>query len=116
MYSQANKIHVYLRMKKVDTNFEEFYDIRNANTLLICKPPADAHCMRNARDGNKWIKHFTFSKIFDPDTNQSDIFNTIVKGKVLSFINGSNCNLLTYGASASGESNSFTLMRVSLFL
>ncbi|KAF2882255.1 hypothetical protein ILUMI_23923 [Ignelater luminosus] len=91
-----NQIHVYLRVKKIDAAIEELYDICDDNTL-ICKPPADAHCMRRLK------KVFKFSKIFGPDANQSDIFNNIVKRKVLSFINGSNCNLLTYGVSASGK-------------
>lgn len=53
-------------------------------------------------------KLYKFSKIFKPNTNQIDIFNDIIKRKIVDFINGINTTFFTYGASGSGKT--FTIV------
>lgn len=89
-------------MKKTET-YKNLYEISDDNTL-VCKVPEGAQCIRNIRDVTSVTKTFKFSKIFGPNAQQIDVFNDVVKGKVLHFINGSNCSLLSYGASGSGNS------------
>lgn len=59
--------------------------------------------MRNIQDGNKVTKQYSFSKIYGPDTSQTEIFNDCIKRKVLNFINGRNSTIFTYGATGSGK-------------
>ncbi|XP_018325823.1 kinesin-like protein subito [Agrilus planipennis] len=102
---EDGRLQVYLRFKKAD-NIEQYYEVQNDQTLL-CKIPSDAQCVRNIRN-EKIVKKYIFTKIFPPDAKQVDIFNGVVKEKVLRFINGQNCSLFTYGASGSGKT--FTIL------
>ncbi|RZC40898.1 kinesin-like protein subito [Asbolus verrucosus] len=97
---QSENIRVYLRIKS-GYNFSNLYVI--SNDTLICNVPEGSHCMRNVREGDSLRKIYTFSRIFHPQTTQNEIFNSIVKQKILDFINGENSTLLTYGASGSGK-------------
>lgn len=55
------------------------------------------------KDVESVIKKFTFSHIFSHTSTQEEIFNLVVKPKVLQFINGNNSTLMSYGASGSGN-------------
>lgn len=59
--------------------------------------------MRNIKEGDRVLKKYKFSKIFGPGATQSELFDEVVKPKLVNFINGSNYSLLTYGASGSGK-------------
>ncbi|KAK5647489.1 hypothetical protein RI129_002381 [Pyrocoelia pectoralis] len=85
--NEDNYLRVYLRIKKAE-NFEKLYTINN-NTLQ-CKVP-----------DRKIIKMYKFSQIFDSCSTQSDVYIDFIEKKVINFIKGINCTLLTYGASGS---------------
>lgn len=94
-------MQTYLRIKKFDID-DHLYRILDLYTLK-CHIPDGSHAMRNAKDGENISKTYSFTKIFGPQSTQIDLFNEVVKPKLLNFINGSNYTLLTYGASGSGE-------------
>ncbi|CAH1109954.1 unnamed protein product [Psylliodes chrysocephalus] len=83
-------LKVYLRIKGDCEEYEDIYEV-NKNSLT-CKKTDDII-----------KKNYTFSKIFGPEVNQTEIFNYTAKSKLLSFINGKSSSLLTYGASGSGK-------------
>ncbi|XP_063911405.1 kinesin-like protein subito isoform X2 [Zophobas morio] len=95
---EARTINVYLRIKN-GYNFEGLYEIED-NTL-VSKIPQGSNFLRNAKDGDSMIRKYSFTKIFSQETDQREIFNYIVKPKILDFINGQNSTLMTYGASGS---------------
>ncbi|KAK9885782.1 hypothetical protein WA026_013651 [Henosepilachna vigintioctopunctata] len=95
-------LQVYLRIKAGDASYEELYEIINSCTL-ISKIPEGSYSARSARDGLLVRKKYNFSKIYGPETRQEDLFDELVKPKLLKFINGENCTLMTYGVSSSGK-------------
>nr|XP_023022053.1 kinesin-like protein subito [Leptinotarsa decemlineata] len=103
--NESKCIQVFLRMKG-GVPYENLYQIDNDN--LICKVPEGSYSMRNLKYGNSMTRTYTFSKIFGPDVMQIEIFNSIVKPRILGFINGRNSTLFTYGASGSGKT--FTIV------
>ncbi|KAB0802380.1 hypothetical protein PPYR_04566 [Photinus pyralis] len=95
---------VYLRIKNNKDN-SDLYGVKDSSTLF-CNIPDGAQCIRNIRENI--TKTFKFSKIIEPTCTQTELFNSIVKQKILSFINGFNCTLMSYGASGSGKT--FTMV------
>ncbi|XP_019870179.2 kinesin-like protein subito [Aethina tumida] len=93
-------LKVFLRIKS-HVKFDKLYTVDG--DTLISKIPEDSHVMRNAKVGETITKKFTFSKILGPECTQSEMFNKIVKPKLLQFINGKNSTVMSYGASGSGK-------------
>ncbi|CAG9772401.1 unnamed protein product [Ceutorhynchus assimilis] len=98
-------INVYLRIKKPNAD-TKIYTIED-NTL-ICTVPEGSFAARNKRDGSTVLRKFKFSSIFDPDASQEYVFDSIIKEKIVDFINGNNSTVLAYGASGSGKT--FTMI------
>ncbi|KAK4880175.1 hypothetical protein RN001_008321 [Aquatica leii] len=96
---------VYLRIKGVE-NLGELYEIEN--DILLCRVPTEFQRARNLEENESITRTFKFSKIIDPNSNQTKLFDEVIKEKVLEFINGSNCTLMSYGASGSGKT--FTII------
>lgn len=61
--------------------------------------------MRNVKEKeiSSAAKQYKFTKIFHPNATQVELFDEVVKAKVLNFLNGKDFSLLTYGASGSGN-------------
>ncbi|KYB27152.1 subito [Tribolium castaneum] len=97
---QPETIRVYLRIKN-GYDLKDLYEIEG-NTL-VSKVPPGSNFLRNIKEGDSLKKIHAFTKIFEPQTTQRDIFNDVVKPKIFDFINGQNSTLLTYGASGSGK-------------
>ncbi|CAG9772359.1 unnamed protein product [Ceutorhynchus assimilis] len=104
-YNKDEGINVHLRIKKsnVDT---KLYTIEDK--ILICAVPEGSHAARNKREGSTVSRKFKFTNIFDQETSQKHIFDSIIKAKILNFINGNNSTVLAYGASGSGKT--FTMI------
>lgn len=86
-----------MRIKGDSEEYEDIYEV-NKNSLTCKKSDIIK-------------KNYTFSKIFGPEVNQTEIFNYTAKSKLLSFINGKNSSLLTYGASGSGKNLYFVFSK-----
>lgn len=82
----------------------KYYEIKGNE--LICKIPDGTFAARNLDPGSNMITTYSFSKIFGPESTQTEIFDNIVKQKLLDFINGRNSTILTYGTSGSGKFSS----------
>ncbi|CAH1119553.1 unnamed protein product [Phaedon cochleariae] len=102
---EDKSIRVYLRLKG-GVPYEDLYQIDG--DCLTCKVPEGSYSTRNLRYGESITRTYGFTKIFGPDVTQIDIFNNIVKARLLGFINGRNSTLFTYGASGSGKT--FTIV------
>ncbi|XP_060522912.1 kinesin-like protein subito isoform X2 [Cylas formicarius] len=89
-------VEVYLRIKK-GISFAHLYSF--TDNTLICKVAAKGETVN---------KKYTFTKIFGPDVTQEELFNDVIKSKVLHFINGRNATVFAYGASGSGKT--FTMV------
>lgn len=95
---------------------DSLYEILDERTLT-CKIPETLHTAQNEKKGNI-LKKYTFTKIFGGDASQDLLFCDIVKPKLLKFLNGHNCTLLSYGGFGSGESeilNKFIIIIFQLF-
>ncbi|XP_056635614.1 kinesin-like protein subito [Diorhabda sublineata] len=98
---EENKfINVYLRIRR-DIDISNIYKIEGNN--FTCKVPEGSYALRNVKCGDTMKRTYTFTNIFGPEYDQKTIFDCIVKPKLVSFINGSNSTLFTYGASGSGK-------------
>ncbi|CAH1119558.1 unnamed protein product [Phaedon cochleariae] len=102
---EDKSIRVYLRLKG-GVPYENLYQING--DCLTCKVPEGSYSTRNLKYGESITRTYGFTKIFGPDITQIDIFNNIVKARLLGFINGKNSTLFTYGASGSGKT--FTIV------
>ncbi|XP_050300141.1 kinesin-like protein subito isoform X2 [Anthonomus grandis grandis] len=104
-------LNVYLRIKQSTRPLDSTL-YRIEQNILITRIPEDSLAPRNQADRKKinqiLYKKFYFTGIFDADATQVDIFNYVVKKKLLSFINGKNSTLLAYGASGAGKT--FTMV------
>lgn len=84
---EDEKIAVYLRLKKVQDVCRRYKF--NDDTIY-------------SQTQNK-LEKYHFSYIFNTDKTQNDIFNYIVKPRMLEFIEAKNCTFLTYGCTGSGK-------------
>ncbi|XP_044755830.1 kinesin-like protein KIF20A isoform X2 [Coccinella septempunctata] len=98
---EEDHLHVYLRIKDGIDNYEDLYEVLDSQTVAS-KVSEGFNIIRNSKD-DVMMKKYNFSKIFGPKTTQLEIFNELVKTKLLKFINGHNSSLLTYGVSSSGK-------------
>ncbi|XP_071860085.1 uncharacterized protein [Bombus fervidus] len=83
--------NVYLRIKpnSAKTN-KEIYTVVGLKTLHVKK-------------GENINKTFSFTRIFDSEYSQADLFCQSVRHQVISFLLGESSTILTYGASNSGK-------------
>ncbi|KAK4876290.1 hypothetical protein RN001_012712 [Aquatica leii] len=108
--NNASENNIVLKKIKGVENLGELYEIKNDITLL-CRVPIELPHASNVQENESITRTFKFSKIIGPNSNQTKLFDEVVKGKVLEFINGSNCTLMSYGASGSGKT--FTIVGTS---
>ncbi|CAH0561252.1 unnamed protein product [Brassicogethes aeneus] len=94
------KLKVFLRIK-ANVDFNNLYSINDKT--LTCTIPHGPSGSSNIKEGNRVSKKFEFSKIFGAGATQKDVFDDIVKPKLLRFIDGKNSTLMTYGASGAGK-------------
>lgn len=83
--------NVYLRIKpnSAKTN-KEIYTVVGLKTLHVKK-------------GENVDKKYTFTRIFDSESTQADLFCQSVRCQVIYFLLGESSTILTYGASNSGK-------------
>ncbi|KAK4885199.1 hypothetical protein RN001_001470 [Aquatica leii] len=102
----GDNLQTYLRVRK-SQNCETLFKIEN-DTTLLCKLPKAIQNNRYNDPDNVITKLYKFSRVFGPEASQSQIFIDVVQNRMVDFINGVNCTLLTYGASGSGKT--FTIV------
>ncbi|XP_045464734.1 kinesin-like protein subito [Harmonia axyridis] len=94
--SEENIIQIYLRLKP-STDSDDCYIIHD-NELIYAEQKR-----RKTEDEETIFKKIEFSKIFDKNSTQEQVFDDIVKVKVLKFLNGKDACLFIYGAPAAGK-------------
>ncbi|OAD52451.1 Kinesin-like protein KIF20B [Eufriesea mexicana] len=89
--SSSSASNVYLRIKpnSGETN-QEIYTVVGSTTLLVKK-------------GENLDKRYGFTRIFDSDTSQADLFYHSIRHQVIHFLLGKDSTILTYGVSNSGK-------------
>ncbi|KAF5300283.1 hypothetical protein FQA39_LY11140 [Lamprigera yunnana] len=97
-----------IRKIKKSNNSDHVYHIEDKNTLF-CKLSENFQYKENHYPTTELIKAYKFSSIFGPESPQLEIFTDVVQQKIVDFMNGTNCTLLTYGASGSGKT--YTIVR-----
>ncbi|XP_043290103.1 kinesin-like protein KIF20B [Venturia canescens] len=105
-------IKVYLRMKpfprKLHLSKEESeaYRITNSTTLITQLPTFDSTftSVKGAKASEGVCRKFTFTQTFGPETTQLNLFEEIIQQRMMDFLAGQNCTVMTYGTTNSGKS------------
>ncbi|KAM9166046.1 kinesin-like protein KIF20A [Pangshura tecta] len=102
-------LKVYLRVRpfsKAELESNESQDcviIENQETVTL-QAPKDSFTMKNSEKGiGQSVHQFTFTKVFGPETTQSDFFEGTVKEIVNAYIDGANGLVFTYGVTNAGK-------------
>ena len=94
-------MNVYIRIKPPEcfTNKTTFVDVSEKSLTLVQKK-------NNIRNEIEIKKHdFNFSKIFDIDYMNKDIYNHFGKEMIYNFLAGKNCTFYLYGQTGSGKTH-----------
>jgi hypothetical protein len=71
---------------------------------IALNAPKDSVTYKNSvNNGGQLYHRFTFNKIFQPATEQEEVFNEMVLPKLKEFMEGRNQLIFTYGATSSGK-------------
>ena len=72
--------------------------------IVLAHAPKDSHSFKNSAHGlGKTTNKFTFSRIFQEEVSQKELFNEAMLSLVKDFIDGQNCLVFTYGVTSSGK-------------
>lgn len=96
---ESRHLKVYLRIKpgQAKQNISGLYEINTNNTLTTVETKNDC----------KYRKTYKFTKVFSPQTEQVQVFDSVVKDNIVQFIDhDKDFSLLTYGTSGSGKTYS----------
>ncbi|TFK11324.1 fibulin-7-like [Platysternon megacephalum] len=102
-------LKVYLRVRpfsKAELESNESQDcviIENRETVTL-QAPKESFTMKNSEKGiGQSVHQFTFTKVFGPETTQSDFFDGTMKEIVKAYIDGANGLVFTYGVTNAGK-------------
>ncbi|XP_030405314.1 kinesin-like protein KIF20A [Gopherus evgoodei] len=102
-------LKVYLRVRpfsKGELESNESQDcviIENSETVTL-QAPKESFTMKNSEKGiGQSVHQFTFTKVFGPETTQSDFFEGTMKEIVKAYIDGANGLVFTYGVTNAGK-------------
>ncbi|XP_065255706.1 kinesin-like protein KIF20A [Emys orbicularis] len=102
-------LKVYLRVRpfsKAELESNESQDcviIENPETVTL-QAPKESFTMKNSEKGiGQSVHQFTFTKVFGPETTQSDFFEGTMKEIVKAYIDGANGLVFTYGVTNAGK-------------
>ncbi|KAH9509612.1 hypothetical protein Btru_044008 [Bulinus truncatus] len=102
-----DRMKIYLRIKPFTANEDSsqkcFAVFPDENTVLATAP-SSSHAHKSMKRGvGKSSQKFTFSKIFNEDTSQTQFFNETMLDMTKDFIAGQNSLVFTYGVTSSGK-------------
>ncbi|XP_044860961.1 kinesin-like protein KIF20A isoform X3 [Mauremys mutica] len=102
-------LKVYLRVRpfsKAELESNESQDcviIENPETVTL-QAPKESFTMKNSEKGiGQSVHQFTFTKVFGPETTQSDFFEGTMKEIVKAYIDGANGLVFSYGVTNAGK-------------
>ncbi|XP_011871084.1 PREDICTED: kinesin-like protein KIF20A [Vollenhovia emeryi] len=76
---------------------QEAYKITSLTTLLTKLPLLDNNASKQSKSTETVCREFTFSQTFGPETTQLELFEQTVQQKMIDFLAGQNCTIMTYG-------------------
>ncbi|XP_043258527.1 kinesin-like protein KIF20B [Colletes gigas] len=88
-FSTASNVYLRIKPKFTEVN-EESCTVLNSTTLIVKKSEHSD-------------KKFSFTKIFESETLQADLFDHSVRQRVVAFLFGESSTIVAYGASNSGK-------------
>lgn len=87
--------------------YGDLYTVKNPSTLLVkhFSPNEAARRTKAVKSSSEPCsrKKFTFTKIFDPETDQLDFFNEAVRPAVVDFLNSRSSTIVSYGTTDAGK-------------
>ncbi|XP_074841887.1 kinesin-like protein KIF20A [Carettochelys insculpta] len=102
-------LKVYLRVRpfsKMELESNESQGcvtVENSETVTL-QAPKESFTMKNSERGiGESVHQFTFTKVFGPETTQSEFFEGTMKDIVKSYIDGANGLVFTYGVTNAGK-------------
>ena len=82
---------------------ESMVKIESGHQVAVTAP-RESNTYKNSMNGaGKLVHRYTFTRIFPPQTEQQELFTSMVLPRVQAFLEGQNQLLFTYGASSSGK-------------
>ncbi|EMP40754.1 Kinesin-like protein KIF20A [Chelonia mydas] len=82
---------------------EDCVIIENPETVTL-QAPKESFTMKNSEKGiGQSVHQFTFTKVFGPETTQSDFFEGTMKEIIKAYIDGANGLVFTYGVTNAGK-------------
>ena len=102
--SQAVLVYLRMRPKRPSEIVREDPDCLHQTSEhdVVALPPKNSKTFKNARA--EASHRFSFSKIFNPDTTQKELFDETLRPLLRDFFDGQNCLVFTYGVTNSGRS------------
>lgn len=77
----------------------EAYRITNSTTLVTQLPNLDNtfFSVKGAKGTDGVCRKFTFTRTFGPETTQLNLFEEVIQQRMMDFLTGQNCTVMTYG-------------------
>ena len=116
--SNREPMRVFLRIRPFSSEEIKASEAQGCLKLVdektvLLQAPQDSFTFKSSIRGIAEQTHqFKFSRVYDENTSQKDIFYDSILGYVKDFLDGINCLVFTYGVTNSGKVESF----VHLFL
>lgn len=93
-------VEVYCRVRPTSSGENNDCITVENDTTIHTNPPSTSNTYRGGA-GREY--KYTFSRVFDPQSSQSDVFRKVAYPVVKNFINGQNGLIFTYGVTGSGK-------------
>jgi len=107
--SSREPMKVFLRIRPFSSDEMKASESQGCLKLVddktvLLQAPQDSFTFKSSIRGIAEQTHqFSFSKVYDQDTTQKDIFDDSILGYVKDFLDGINCLVFTYGITNSGK-------------
>ena len=100
---EASKVRKRASMEEEEEDLDKIVKIESSHQVAVTAP-RESNTYKNSMNGaGKLIHRYTFTRIFPPETEQQELFTSMVLPRVQEFLEGQNQLLFTYGASSSGK-------------
>ena len=115
--TKNDQLPVYLRIRPLnpDEPLDKVLSVRNASKVVYKPPIMEKNLRPSVLAFGQTSHEFTFSRIFDESTQQIEIYKTIMKDRVVEFLEGVNGLVFAYGTTSSGKTYSLQGSEPMLF-